>query len=51
MSFDVSAVAFPIGDPFPTGLGELDLPGTPRGGGSRSETNEELAERENEVGC
>ena len=37
------ACAFPMGDPFPTGLGKLDLPGTPRGGGSAcppAETNE-----------
>ena len=30
-------VAFPLGDPFPTGLGKLDLPGTPRGGVSEAD--------------
>ena len=47
-----STVAFPIGGPnFPRTSRDLGPPGTPMGGGSRSETDEELAERENEVGC
>ena len=45
-------VAFPLGGPnSPRTSRDLGPPGTPRGGGSRSETDEELAERENEVGC
>ena len=44
--------AFPIGGPHsPRTSRDLGPPGTPRGGGSRSETNEELAERENEIDC
>ena len=38
-------------DPFPTGLGKLDLQGTPRGGGSAcspAETNEGGPEGKNE---
>ena len=44
-------VAFPIGGPnSPRTSRDLGPPGTLRGGGSRSETDEELAERGNEVG-
>ena len=47
-----STVAFPLGGPnSPRTSRDLGPPRTPRGGGSRSETNEELAERENEIGC
>ena len=45
-------VAFPLGGPnSPRTSRDLGPPGALRGGGSRSETDEELAERENEVGC
>ena len=45
-------VAFPIGGPnSPRTSRDLGPPGTPRGGGSHSEADEELAERGNEVVC
>ena len=45
-------VAFPIGGPnSPRTSRDLGPPGAPMGGGSRSETNEVLAGRENEIGC
>ena len=49
---EVTAVAFPLGGPnSPRTSRDLGPPGTPRGGGSHSETDEELAERGNKIGC